>query len=68
MSKNIEARRSRNSSVAVEDNALHAPQMPSRKPVSPTVVIAPRSPLEFEGDSDYEGKVSCRVCFALYAL
>ncbi|KAG2194612.1 hypothetical protein INT46_009598 [Mucor plumbeus] len=49
-----EARRSRNSSVAIEDNTLHTPQMPSRKPVSPTVVIAPRSPLEFEGDSDYE--------------
>ncbi|KAG1108138.1 hypothetical protein G6F42_016103 [Rhizopus arrhizus] len=50
----IEARRSRNSSAAVEGNTLHAPQMPARKSVSPTVVIAPRSPLEFEGDSDYE--------------
>ncbi|KAK4512065.1 uncharacterized protein ATC70_013308 [Mucor velutinosus] len=50
----IEARRSRHSSVAVEDTTLHAPQMPTRKPVNPTVVIAPRSPLEFEGDSDYE--------------
>ncbi|KAF1801153.1 hypothetical protein FB192DRAFT_1384338 [Mucor lusitanicus] len=50
----IEARRSRQSSAAVEDTTLHAPQMPTRKPVNPTVVIAPRSPLEFEGDSDYE--------------
>lgn len=51
----VEARRSRQSSAAVEDTTLHAPQMPTRKPVNPTVVIAPRSPLEFEGDSDYEG-------------
>ncbi|GAN09416.1 hypothetical protein MAM1_0266c08943 [Mucor ambiguus] len=50
----IEARRLRHSSAAVEDTTLHAPQMPTRKPVNPTVVIAPRSPLEFEGDSDYE--------------
>lgn len=28
---------------------------PMKKSVTPTVVIAPRSPLEFEGDSDYEG-------------
>lgn len=42
--------------------------MPSRKPVSPTVVIAPRSPLEFEGDSDYEGKLSCYECLALYTF
>lgn len=66
--KNIEARRSRNSSVAIEDNTLHTPQMPSRKPVSPTVVIAPRSPLEFEGDSDYEGKLFSYVCLDFYTL
>ncbi|KAI7888435.1 uncharacterized protein EV154DRAFT_517907 [Mucor mucedo] len=28
---------------------------PVKKGVTPTVVIAPRSPLEFDGDSDYEG-------------
>ncbi|KAL9546267.1 hypothetical protein MBANPS3_006740 [Mucor bainieri] len=50
----MEARRSRHSSAAVEDTTLHAPQMPTRKAINPTVVIAPRSPLEFEGDSDYE--------------
>lgn len=27
---------------------------PVKKPATPTVVIAPKSPLEFEGDSDYE--------------
>lgn len=29
---------------------------PTKKGVTPTVVIAPRSPLEFDGDSDYEGR------------
>lgn len=48
----VEARRSRHS----EDNTQRQPpQMPPRKSVNPTVVIAPRSPLEFAGDSDYEG-------------
>lgn len=50
----IEARRSRHTS-ATEDSLQQRtvpPQMPPRK----NVVIAPRSPLEFEGDSDYEGK------------
>lgn len=28
---------------------------PMKKSATPTVVIAPRSPLEFDGDSDYEG-------------
>lgn len=28
---------------------------PPKKAVTPTVVISPRSPLEFDGDSDYEG-------------
>ncbi|KAI8639525.1 hypothetical protein BD408DRAFT_421276 [Parasitella parasitica] len=45
----IEARRPRNSSP-LENNVSHAPPMPARK----TVIIAPKSPLEFEGDSDYE--------------
>ncbi|CEP11157.1 hypothetical protein [Parasitella parasitica] len=45
----IEARRSRNSS-ALENSTPQAPPMPARK----TVVIAPKSPLELEGDSDYE--------------
>ncbi|RCI02940.1 ubiquitin-binding protein cue5 [Rhizopus stolonifer] len=46
-----EARRSRQTSA---QDDLQAPPMPARKPVSPTVVIAPRSPLEMD-DSDYEG-------------
>lgn len=53
----IEARRSRQTSSNNDHlQQERTPQMPPRKAAPPTVVIAPRSPLEFDGDSDYEGK------------
>ncbi|KAI7902209.1 uncharacterized protein BX663DRAFT_85547 [Cokeromyces recurvatus] len=42
------------SSNMTVNTTLQPPQMPPRKSVSPTVVISTRSPLEYEGDSDYE--------------
>lgn len=57
----LESRRSRVSSSNNNDDTFQTPQMPPRKPV----VIAPRSPLEFEGDSDYEGtdEINCSLFF-----
>lgn len=50
----IEARRRRRQQTSVETSEPQPPQMPPRKQGGPTVVIAPKSPLEL-GDSDYEG-------------
>ncbi|KAI8079185.1 hypothetical protein BDF21DRAFT_419616 [Thamnidium elegans] len=40
--------------LANESSTTTAATSPMKKAVTPTVVIAPKSPLEFEGDSDYE--------------
>ncbi|KAG1054444.1 hypothetical protein G6F43_003538 [Rhizopus delemar] len=49
----LEARRRRRQQTSVETSEPQPPQMPPRKQGGPTVVIAPKSPLEL-GDSDYE--------------
>ncbi|KAI8877020.1 hypothetical protein K501DRAFT_288616 [Backusella circina FSU 941] len=49
------AQEERRETRQTEQQQQPPPQMPARRSVTkPTVVIAPRSPLEMEGDSDYE--------------